>query len=62
MRRRGATVQFRTNINGQGQGRVVNTAAECSELGAVWQGMTESEAVLWAAKIAADKSQNGGAQ
>ena len=50
--------QFRTNINGQGQARIVNTAAECSELGAVWQNMTEADAVLWVAKIAAARASN----
>ena len=53
--------QFRTDINGRGQARIVNTAAECSELGAVWQNMTEAEAVLWVAKIAASKGERAAA-
>ena len=55
--------QYRVNINGHGQARIVNTAAECAELGGVWQTVTESEAVLWVAKMAADKAKaNGGEQ
>ena len=54
--------QFRTNINGQGQARIVNTAAECSELGADWQDMNESEAMLWVAKVAAAKANNKGGE